>query len=103
MEKMRFVGQLFSWRRCQGTYAKSLESQGCVLGSGEDPLLRLGLPRGKICVPAAVGVSLRAVVQELSAVSAVARAVSAEQPSHAQPHTREVKKRDDISGTAVLR
>lgn len=42
-------------------------------------------------------------MQELSAVSAVARAVCAEQPSHAQPHTREVKKRDDISGTAVLR
>lgn len=81
---------------------KAWRARAASWGQGEDPLVRLGLPRGRICVPAGVGVSLRAVVQELSVVSAVARAVSAEQPSHAQPHTREVKKRDDIS-TAVLR
>lgn len=61
--------------------------------------------RKNICTFWDVGSSCELCSRRLRVVSAIlpiARTVSPEQPSYAQPYTREFKKRDDISCTAVL-
>lgn len=91
----------------KGYMQKSWESQGNILGSGKVTLVRLELAKEKISVPAGtwdLAVSSVPEGWELYQLFLlpIARTVSPEQPSYAQPYTREFKKRDDISCTAVL-
>lgn len=95
----------------RGTWNRS-ESETDLREPGQYPWVRGGYlskartsQRKNLCACWDVGSSRELCSRRLGVVSAIlplARTVSPEQPSHAQPYTREFKKRDDISCTAVL-
>lgn len=106
LKKIHFVGWLFSWRQHQGAHETDLRAPW------QYPWVRTGYfgkartsQRKNLCACWDVGSSCELCSRRLRVVSAIlplARTVSPEQPSHAQPYTHEFKKRDDISCTAVL-